>query len=143
MLNLKHQNGFTFVELIVVVAIVGILSAIAYPSYLASARKTNRAEAKVELSDFAQRLQRCYTAFGKFNDSTNCAVYKQLVASTAPVSRGRGYYKITLASTPAVSATTYTLVATAVKTPQTLDTTGGCNQLTLDQNGVTGPTACW
>jgi prepilin-type N-terminal cleavage/methylation domain-containing protein len=143
MLNLKHKKGFTLVELIVVVAIVGILTAIAYPSYLESARKTNRSEAKVDLSDFAQRLQRCYTAFGKFNDATNCAVYKQLVAATAPVSRGRGYYTITFSSAPAVSATTYTLVATAVKTPQTLDTRDGCNVLTLTQDGVKAPATCW
>jgi len=143
MLHIKRQNGFTLIELIIAIVIVGILAAIAYPSYVTSVMKANRSEAKVELSDFAQRLQRCYTAFGKFNDSTNCAVYKQLVADPSPLSRGNAFYKITLASDPAVSATKYTLVATAVKAPQIKDIKDGCDKLTLDQNGIKTPAVCW
>lgn len=49
--------GFTLIELMVVVAIVGILAAIAYPSYLDQVRKGRRAEAQALLMELAQRQQ--------------------------------------------------------------------------------------
>ncbi len=139
-----RYSGFTLIELMVVVAIIGILSAIAYPAYLNSMRKSNRTEAKTELMDAAQRLQRCYSAYGKFNDTTNCAVYNQITATTPLMySRGNAYYQIAFKSGATLSATEYTLEATAVKAPQTKDTANSCNKLTLDQDGTKGPTVCW
>jgi prepilin-type N-terminal cleavage/methylation domain-containing protein len=142
-MNRKPKSpGFTLIELMVTVAIIGILSGIAYPAYMESVRKTNRSEAKAELMDVAQRLQRCYTALGKFNDTTNCAVYTQVVSTSPVMETKKGYYKIYFDST-APTATTYKLHAEALKKPQTLDTKDGCNDLTVDQNGTTLPVACW
>jgi len=138
----KDSAGFTLIELMVVVAIIGILTTIAYPSYQNSVRKTNRAEAKTELADAAQRFQRCYTATGKFNDAS-CTVYTATSGGSSLTTRGSGFYTIKLATAPAVSATTFMLVATAVKTPQKEDTANGCNILSLDQNGNKLPAACW
>ena len=50
-----HRGGFTLLELVIVVAIVGILAAIAYPSYEAQMRKSRRAAAESYLMDLAQR----------------------------------------------------------------------------------------
>lgn len=50
----KEQQGFTMIELMIVVAIVGILAAIAYPSFVDQIRKGKRADAKVELLRIAQ-----------------------------------------------------------------------------------------
>lgn len=135
-------SGFTLIELIVAVAIVGIISAVAYPSYLQTVRKSNRAEAKAELTDAAARLQRCYTAYGKFNDS-QCTVYAQLSATDAVYSRGNAYYQIAFATSPAVTATKYVLNATAVKLPQTKDIKDGCNVLSINQDGTRTPSVCW
>lgn len=146
MKNINKQYGFSLVELVVVVAILGILYAVAYPSYLGSVRKTNRAEAKAELSDAAQRFQRCYTVNGRFDISTtgNCKVYDQLTTGSKKIiSRGQGFYEITLMESPAISKTTFKLVATAVKAPQTKDTKDDCDKLKLDQNGTKEPAACW
>ncbi len=123
----------------ITVAVIGILAAIAYPSYMASIRKSNRAEAKTEMVDIAQRLQRCYTTYGTFI-SPNCAVYTQLTTSPSYITtRGRGFYRVAISSN---TATTYTLTATAALAPQTGDT--GCtNTMTLTHLGVQAPTACW
>lgn len=141
---MKKTFGFTLVELMIAVAIVGIIAAIALPSYQASVRKSNRAEAKTELTDVAQRLQRCYTLYAKFNDDANCGVYIDL-EDDGYITRGGQYYKITI-GVPAsgnAQATTYRLTATAIKAPQTQDTVGGCNVLTLDHTGAKAPADCW
>lgn len=141
---MKRKMGFTLIEMIVAVAIVGILAAIAYPSYLSSVRKSNRAEAKVELLDISQRLQRCYTSYAKFNDAVNCPVYIDLADSDGVVTRGAGYYRVTIAPiSGGDAAITYELTATAIKPPQTEDTTDGCNVMKLQHTGVQLPDVCW
>ena len=142
---IRKQQGFTLIELMIAVAIVGIIAAIALPSYQAIVRKSNRAEAKTELMDVAQRLQRCYTVYARFDDTTNCGIYKDLVDANKYTTRGGGYYEISIAPTTAddLRKTTYTLTATAKKTPQTQDTTNGCNELKLEHTGEKKPTLCW
>lgn len=142
----KKSRGFTLVELMAVVAIVGVLGALAYPSYLQSVRKSNRAEAKSELSDAIQRFQRCYTVHGTFKPSAGCQVYDDLKAVGATyTSKGKGLYKIKLQTAPAISNTKVTVIAVADKAPQTTDKKTGldCTELSLDQNGVRLPADCW
>jgi type IV pilus assembly protein PilE len=138
----KKQSGFTLIEMMIAVAIVGIIAAIALPSYQASVRKSNRAEAKTELMDVAQRLQRCYTLYASFNNAS-CGVYGTVSTAPGYITRGGQYYKITIGVPNAGDppATNYRLTATADKTPQTLDI--GCLELTLDHTGAKAPAACW
>lgn len=130
-------SGFTLIELMMVVAIVGIIAAIAYPSYMDSVRKSSRVEAKSELMDIAQRLQKCFTANGKFNDD-KCSAYKSLTSGVTYKTPGRGFYEITL-SNP--GATTYKLTATAKSGTQLKDTP--CITMSIDQKGTTSPAECW
>ena len=130
-------SGFTLVELMIVVAIVGTLVLIAYPSYLDSVRKSNRVEGQTELMDVAQRLQKCFTANGKYNDAATCSAYKS-VSATPYKTPGNGFYEITI-SEP--TATTYKLTATAKLVPQTADT--DCVKMTVDHKGETLPAVCW
>jgi type IV pilus assembly protein PilE len=143
MRNIRAVGGFTLIEMMVVVAILGILASIAYPSYVRSVQKSNRAEAKSELNDAAQRFQRCYTLNGRYNIGTNCPIFTQLDNAGTYATNGRAFYSISLSTTTPISATGFKLVATAIKAPQLKDIKDGCNVLTLDQNGVRGPTACW
>jgi type IV pilus assembly protein PilE len=57
----KKQTGMTLVELLIVVGIVAILAAIAYPSYRNQVMRSNRSEARNTLINTAQALERCFT----------------------------------------------------------------------------------
>lgn len=62
----RRTKGFTLIELMITVAIVGILAAIAYPSYLDQVRKSRRADAQSALLQAANRQERFYTTQYKY-----------------------------------------------------------------------------
>ena len=62
-----HQIGFTLIELMITVAIIGILSAIAYPSYESYVRKSRRVDAKNALLDLASRQERYFSVNNKYS----------------------------------------------------------------------------
>jgi type IV pilus assembly protein PilE len=140
MRNIRLVRGFTLIEMLVVVCILGILASIAYPSYMRSVQKSNRSEAKTELNDAAQRFQRCYTLNGRYDVGTNCPIFTQLDGGGSYPTKVKAFYSI---SASAITSTGFRVVATAIKAPQLKDTKDSCNVLSLDQNGVRTPTACW
>ncbi|WP_305080550.1 type IV pilin protein [Microbulbifer guangxiensis] len=63
---IKTQRGFTLIELMIVVAIVAILAAVAWPSYQNQVRSTNRADAQGALMGLAQAMERHFTQNGNY-----------------------------------------------------------------------------
>ncbi len=124
---MKKNRGFTLMELMIVVLIVGILGAIAYPSYMESVRKTNRADAKAALNDVAGRMERCFTTNSTY---VGCAFLEL---------SGEKYYRISAA----LATATFTITATPDRKPQTEDT--DCPVLTLNNLGERTPDddICW
>lgn len=120
----RRMRGITLIELMIVVVIVGILAAIAYPSYQSQVRKSKRADGKAELMETAQALERCYTRFGRYNDG-NCAV-------AFPITSPEGHYELTA---PTLTAVSFILDATP-QGPQAEDTE--CGVLRLTSTGVQG-----
>lgn len=69
-MNAKHTLGFTLVELMITVAILGILASIAYPGYRDYVIRANRADARAALVENAQFLERNFTVANSYRDTT-------------------------------------------------------------------------
>lgn len=67
-----RADGFSLIELMVVVAVVGILAAVAYPTYTAQVQKARRADAQGALMAAAQLMERVYTERGCYNFDDDC-----------------------------------------------------------------------
>lgn len=120
-----RQKGFTLVEIMIVVAIIGILASIAYPSYMEYVRKSNRADAQAVMMEAAQFLERFYTMNGTY---AGASIPAGLSASPKP---GTGTAKFTI-SLPAANATTFTVQA--APTGGYSDTT--CGTITINAAGT-------
>lgn len=126
-------RGFTLIELMIVVAIVAILTAIAYPSYTHYIVKTRRTAAKACLTEVSNYMERYYTTNMKYTGATDPQLDCESAAQTG------GFYTWSFVGTP--DATTYKISAA----PKASQPDTECGTLTLDQTGARTPTTtgCW
>ncbi len=132
-----RQRGFTLIELMISVAVVGILAAIALPNYSAYIMRSHRAEARNTLLAVAQRLEQNYTLAGTYaatpaGAAINNASITSWGLNQTPLS-GAARYIITFV-TGQPTATTFTLQATPTGA-QAGDT---CGTMTLDNRNLKG-----
>ncbi len=120
------KNGFSLIELVVAMGIVGILAAIAIPAYSAYTKTANRTDATRTMTYDAQALERCYSQSFTY---LGCAS-----AAAGSLASAQGYYTVTIAPT----ANSFTITATPLKSPQTQDS--NCATFTLNNAGTQGAT---
>ena len=137
-LKINKQGGFTLVELMVVIVIVGILASIAVPAYNDSVRKGRRADAKSTLTTVAARMEQYF-----MDNKTYTTDLTDLGYADDPADSTDGFYEITAAAcTGGVIATCFELTAAPpAGGVQASDT--DCDEMKLDSNGLQTPTACW
>lgn len=136
----RKVRGFTLIEVLIVVAIVAILSAIAYPNYTRYVFRTRRADAKEMLMAVASAEERYYTNFNRYT-----LTITDLGSFPASGVSEHGYYNVRIVAGPTATTQSYTLNAV----PAGLQANDKCLTLTLNNVGVKGRTGndsngnCW
>lgn len=131
----RTQKGFTLLELMIVVAIVGILTAVAYPSYQDSIIKARRSDAQAALLDLSNFMERTMTERNTYTPASLALPFDE-----SPRDAGTVFYNLSLSAS---SASAFTLQAVPVAgTGQDND---NCGTLTLSHLGVASAAAesCW
>lgn len=126
--------GFTLIELVVVVAIIGILTAIAFPAYQDHMQKSRRASAKSALMDLAARQEKYYAMNNRYTDVLSLIGYPA-TGSQFDVTEGHSsaYYQVDVT----VSAATDSVPASfsAVAKPVGAQAGDSCGNFSLDSTG--------
>jgi prepilin-type N-terminal cleavage/methylation domain len=136
---MSRTKGFTLIELMIVVVIIGILATIAYPSYQRYVQDSRRSDARANLLQLAQFMERYYTANGRYVDAAGDP--PDLPFTEAPRDGNTKFYDLQLQN---VDAQNYTLQAV----PKGAMAGDRCGTLSVDQAGVKGASAgnvsdCW
>jgi type IV pilus assembly protein PilE len=126
-------RGFTLIELMITVAIMGILAMVAYPSYNDFVVRSNRAEAPRELVRLANLQEQLFVDSRAYTENM-----ADLVGGTDSIYQTpSGHYKISAT----VVDSTFTLTADAYGKQLLADT--GCTKIEITDTGKKTPIACW
>ncbi|ABV86418.1 type IV pilin protein [Shewanella pealeana] len=128
-----NAKGFTLIELMITVAIIGILASIAYPSYIDYILQAGRSDAKVILLEAANKQEQLY-----LDSRTYTVNMATLGYSASPALSENGYYKI---SSEVPEKGQFKLTATATGDHAYRDQV--CNTMTINESGVKTPLECW
>jgi type IV pilus assembly protein PilE len=133
--RLRRARGFSLVELMVVLVIIGVLSAVAIPSYRKNVQSTQRAAAKAIMAETTQYMERYYTTNNSYVGGTLSSAVSPKGATGTSIA-----YNISFTATPTASA--YTVQAV----PANGQSSDSCGTLSLASTGAqsaTGTGSCW
>ncbi|MES2072680.1 MAG: type IV pilin protein [Pseudomonadota bacterium] len=144
----KTAHGFTLIELMTAIAVVGLLTAIALPNYTAYIARSNRNVAKGDLLELQQWMERNYTLTNSYATlpSGGALTSASLPFSASPRSSTSTKYNLSFSAGP--TATDYTLQAV----PTSSQNDPSCATLSITSAGVRGASgatgttainACW
>lgn len=137
--SISLDRGFTLLELMIVVAIIGIIAAVAIPSYQRYIESTRRTTAQGDLLELSQFMERRYTNGYDYRDADGSA--PTLPFTAQPRQGGAIFYNYGFQG--AVARTTFVLQAT----PANGQINDSCGWLRIDQAGVrtseSGDADCW
>ena len=142
----RRQSGVTLIELMIAVAIVAILAAIAYPSYQRYVARTNRNAAQACMSQYAQFMERFYTANMRYDTPTGVVFTPPSLPCRQENNLNTRY---TVRLRPNSNTTTAYIIEAVPTTLQTAADALRCDTLTLDQTGARGVSGtaarneCW
>ena len=129
----NKQNGFTLIEIMIAIAIIGILAGIAVPQYGKFVTESRRTDAHVALRAAAQEMERCRTQTFTYVDCT---------LKTASTTSEAGYYDIEIDTAVTASSSAFGLKATATTGKSQAGDTA-CTPMTINAKGETDPADCW
>lgn len=133
---MKREQGFTLIELMIGVVIVGIIAAIAFPSYQEQVRESRRADCGGALVGLAQAMERHYSInnsyLGAAAGGGNTGA-PTVFPINCPVDGGTATYDLTIS---AATASTFTVSAAPIGS----QADDRCGTLTLNNRGVKGVT---
>jgi len=127
-LKTHNQTGVTLIELMIVVAIIGIIAAITFPLYQNQIEQTRRTAAKSDLLELSQWMERRYSNGFDYRDTTNTPPNPALPFAQSP-QNGTAFYNISFSE----SVTQATFILQAVPTGGQAN--DDCGTLTLDEQG--------
>jgi len=147
--GVKQMAGFTLIELMIVVVIVGLLTAISYPNYTAYVERGKRSEGRALLLEVANRMERMYSDCNAYPaalataGANNCGGTGTVVIPS--LTSESGYYTIANPTAASLGANRQAFILVATPT----FTTSDCTTLTLGSDGTRGSTGgktveeCW
>jgi type IV pilus assembly protein PilE len=146
-IKVRH-SGFTLIELMVVIVIIGILVKIALPAYTGSVQRAYRTDAKTALLDLATREEKFYSVNNKYSTLFS-DLYPGMTATSLNVQSGStSYYTISAPTVTAASTTSAAgFTASAVPVSGTAQANDPCGTFTISSTGATTVsgtmTNCW
>ena len=125
----NSARGMTLIELMIVVSILGIITAIGYPSYLDHVKKTRRSEGMGELLELADRMERHYSDIGTYDQNDGSDMTADVIYRTTTAN---GYYTLSIAA----GTNNVQFTASAAPTSKGQQDTDKCGTFTINSLGT-------